>query len=154
MEHPRQGFIPTSNGGSLILENRVNSLIEEQCVIEEGNRAVRLAKWLVLLRKEKTRCRLRCCPIARLLRACGQLQMDVILPEVLTTGRMRLETSWYALLEHIHCRVSEEMDSSDLGCITMHWTTIRKGFRSRGIRFPRQIVLDRTAESAEWLVPT
>ena len=54
MEHPRQGFIPTSNGYSLIVDPRqgfiltsngesliinkrlgVNSLIEEQCVIEE-----------------------------------------------------------------------------------------------------------------------
>ena len=34
MEHPRQVFIPTSNRGSY---NRVNSLIEEQCVIEGGN---------------------------------------------------------------------------------------------------------------------
>ena len=27
MEHPRQGFIPTSDGGSLIFDNRVKSLL-------------------------------------------------------------------------------------------------------------------------------
>ena len=42
LEHPQQGFIPTSNGESLIFDNRVNSLIEEQDVIEGGNRVVRL----------------------------------------------------------------------------------------------------------------
>ena len=41
MEHPRQGFIPTSDGGSLIFDNRVtvNSLIEEQCVTERRKRS-------------------------------------------------------------------------------------------------------------------
>ena len=27
MEHPRQGFIPTSNGGSLIFDKRVKTLL-------------------------------------------------------------------------------------------------------------------------------
>ena len=46
------------------------------------------------------------------------------------------------------------MDSGDLGCIESHWTTIRKQFLSRGVHYPRQLVLDRTAGQTDWLVPT
>ena len=77
-----------------------------------------------------------------------------MLPDILTAGKTKRETRWYALREHIHIGVSDELDSRDLGCFEAHWTTIRKLFRRQGIHYPRQLVLDRRAEQTEWIVPT
>ena len=50
------------------------------------------------------------CPVARLLRACGQLQVgtDITLPDCLTAGKATREVSWFALLEHIRHRVAAQ----------------------------------------------
>ena len=147
------------------------------------------------------------CPVARLLRACGQLEVDIILPDCLTSKAAR-EVSWYALLEHIRTRVAQEgatarsglrgqdvpeqpdsgpspspvqpttsdpdptdlpaqavyphhdnlrsgqpAGSDELACVEKHWATIRARLRGRGIHFPRQLLLDRTAAQAVWLLP-
>ena len=148
------------------------------------------------------------CPIARLLRACGQLGMELKLPDCLSAGKAAREVSWFALLEHIRDRVAldsapartgligqddpgqsgsgssplspparpatsdpagppAQVDHShhdnlrrgqtagrdELACIERHWTTVRARLRSRGIHFPRQLLLDRTAAHAVWLLP-
>ena len=43
----------------------------------------------------------RVCPLARFLRACGQLQMEVKLPACLSLGVAGRDTSWRALLAHL-----------------------------------------------------
>jgi hypothetical protein len=48
------------------------------------------------------------CPIARLLRACGQLDMDIKLPNCITTGKAAREVSWFALLVHIRTKVAQD----------------------------------------------
>ena len=80
--------------------------------------------------------------------------MDVVLPDILTAGKTKGEISWFALLEHTRGRVLDGMNSRDLGCIESHGTTIRKRFWSRGILYPRQLVLNQTAEQTDWMVPT
>jgi len=97
----------------------------------------------------------RACPIARLLRACGQLQMDIKLPDCLSNGKGTREVSWFCFLNHLKGRVTEddERGEQDLICVTKHWTTIQKRLRSRGIHFPRQLILDAKAQEAQWLLP-
>lgn len=51
------------------------------------------------------------CPIARLLRACGQLGTQIRLPACLTLGKAARETSWHALLKHL--RQKHQVDPSD-----------------------------------------
>jgi hypothetical protein len=48
----------------------------------------------------------RACPIARLLRACGRLQMSVKLPACLSLGVAGRDTSWQALLMHLQNKAS------------------------------------------------
>ena len=47
-----------------------------------------------------------------LLRASGQLQIDVVLLDILTAGKTKREVSWYALLEHIRSRVLDGQQRS------------------------------------------
>ena len=61
-----------------------------------------LARFLATERKPRR------CPIARLLRACGQLGMDIKLPDCITTGKAAREVSWFALLEHIRTKVAQD----------------------------------------------
>ena len=95
------------------------------------------------------------CPIARLLRACGQLGIDIKLPDCLTAGKAMREVSWYALREHVRARVApeDELGNRDLACVVLHWPAILRRLRGRGIHFPRQLLLDRNEEPATWLLP-
>ena len=96
------------------------------------------------------------CPIARLLRACAQLEIQIRLPACLSLGKVERETSWHALLRHMQQQISgreEEQERNDLALVTQCWTAIRRRLRRRGIRFPRQLVLDPQQTPAMWLVP-
>jgi hypothetical protein len=48
----------------------------------------------------------RVCPIARLLRACGQLGTKIILPRALTEAVQSREASWQALRTYLRNRVA------------------------------------------------
>jgi hypothetical protein len=61
-----------------------------------------LARFLATERKPRR------CPIAQLLRACGQLDMDIKLPDCITSGKAAREVSWFALLEHIRTKVAQD----------------------------------------------
>lgn len=95
------------------------------------------------------------CPIARLLRACGQLGVDIKLPDCLATGKAAREVSWYAMREHIRSRIApeDELGKKEFACLVTHWQAILKRLRGRGIHFPRQLLLDRNAEPTTWLLP-
>ena len=94
------------------------------------------------------------CPIARLMRACGQLQVQIRLPACLTIGKEERETSWFSLLTHLQQRANtpEATDrfKLDLAVVTSAWPSIRRHYRRRGIRAPRQLVRDPRAPTAWW----
>ena len=54
------------------------------------------------------------CPIARLLRACGQLGIEARLPVCLSMGKVQRETSWRNLLVHLSQRSSAAGDDERL----------------------------------------
>ena len=98
------------------------------------------------------------CPIARLLRACGQLKLEIRLPACLSIGKAERETSWHALLSHLRRRASQpeasEQTRSDVECLASAWGAVRRRLARRGIKQPRQLVLDPHAPSVVWLVPS
>ena len=97
----------------------------------------------------------RSCPIARLLRACGQMGIDIKLPDVLTAGKMAREVSWYALRVHMRSMVGSDMRLlEDLRCVERHWSHMLKRFRERGVFAPRQLLADRCADPIVWLLPS
>ena len=87
----------------------------------------------------------RVCPLARLLRACGQLQMQIKLPACLSLGVVGRDTSWRALLMHLRQKAAAPEASqqlvSDVAIVGRAWTAIRRRFRRRGVRVPRQLLL-------------
>jgi hypothetical protein len=67
----------------------------------------------------------RACPLARLFRACGQLQMEIHLPACLSLGLVGRDTSWHALLMHLRQKaghaetnqqLADDVDTVALGC--------------------------------------
>ena len=99
----------------------------------------------------------RSCPIARFLRACGQLGVEARLPACLSIGKSARETSWQSLLAHLRRVTSvpgaDERLESDMACVASAWCAIRRRLARRGIRQPRQLVLDPRARPVVWLVP-
>jgi ribonuclease HI len=87
----------------------------------------------------------RVCPLARLLRACGQLQMEVKLPACLSLGVAGRDTSWRSLLLHLRQKAAAPEASqeliSDVASVDQAWGAIRRRFRRRGVRVPRQLLL-------------
>ena len=108
-----------------------------------------LAQYLATEKKPRSN------PIARLLRACGQLQIDIKLPDCLSAGKSAREVSWFAFLNHVQSRVAaDDADGQrDLRCVSHHWPTIQKRLRGRGIHYPRQLILDPQAQEVQWLLP-
>jgi hypothetical protein len=87
----------------------------------------------------------RACPLARLLRACGRLGIGVRLPACLSLGVAGRDTSWHGLLMHLKQNASAPGASQelveDVKTIAQSWTAIRRRFRRRGVRMPRQLLL-------------
>ena len=93
---------------------------------------------------------------ARLLRACGQLQVQIRLPACLTIGKEERETSWFALLTHLQQRAQAPEAAAqfrrDLAVVAAAWQSIRRHYSRRGIRAPRQLVRDPRATT--WILRT
>jgi hypothetical protein len=86
----------------------------------------------------------RVCPLARLLRACGQLQTEIKLPACLSLGVAGRDTSWRALLMHLRQKAAAPEASQELisdVAIVQAWGAIRRRFRRRDVRVPRQLLL-------------
>ena len=98
------------------------------------------------------------CPIARFLRTCGQLNIEVRLPACLSMGRVERETSWRNLLVHLRQGSSApgaaERLELDMDVVNSAWSAIRRRLGRRGIRQPRQLVLDPHAHPPVWLLPS
>ncbi len=58
------------------------------------------------------------CQLARLLRACGQLQMQIKLPAFLSLGVAGRDTSWRALLVHMRQKAAAPEASEELVTVT------------------------------------
>ena len=99
----------------------------------------------------------RACPLARLLRTCGQLVIEVTLPACLSLGVAGRDTSWFALLAHLQTAATAPETSQqfrdDVTLLSQAWAAIRRRFRRRGVRAPRQLVLDPRVNPVVWLVP-
>ena len=83
--------------------------------------------------------------------------MEVKLPACLSLGVAGRDTSWHALLMHLrqkaaHMQANQQL-TEDVTTVTRAWAAIRQLFRRRGVRTPRQLVLDPRATPAHWLVP-
>ena len=99
----------------------------------------------------------RACPMARLLRACGKLKMEIRLPACLSLGVAGRDTSWRGLLTHMKSKcTSSDADQqlkTEFELVQRSWGTIRRRFRRRGIRAPRQLIVNPRVSPAIWLVP-
>ena len=97
------------------------------------------------------------CPLSRFLRVCGQLGIQARLPACLSLGKMEREASWHTLLTHLRRRAAapdaDEVFLSDVDRVAASWAAIRRRFRGRGIKQPRQLVLDPRAQPTVWLIP-
>jgi hypothetical protein len=84
-------------------------------------------------------------PIARLIRACGQLQAQIKLPACFSLGVAGRDTSWQALLMHLRMQASApgacQQLVEDVDTVAKTWAAIRRRFRRRGVRLPRQLLL-------------
>ena len=96
-------------------------------------------------------------PYSRLLRACGQLKMQVKLPACLSLGTAGRDTSWRALLTHLRNKAlavdASTLLKEDVSAVGRAWNTIRHRFKRRGVHVPRQLVLNPHLPTAFWLVP-
>ena len=107
----------------------------------------------------------RACPLARLFRACGRLQMQIKLPACLSLGVAGRDISWQALLTHLRHKASAPEASQqlvdDVATVARAWAAIRRRFRRRGVRAPRQLLLGRSfglvpenmSRNPAWLQP-
>jgi hypothetical protein len=84
-------------------------------------------------------------PIARLIRACSQLQAQIKLPACFSLGVSGRFTSWQALLMHLRMQASApgacQQLVEDVDTVAKTWAAIRRRFRSRGVCLPRQLLL-------------
>ncbi len=94
------------------------------------------------------------CPIARLLRVCGQLDLPVKLPDCLSLGPGEHETSWHRLLtclrEHVATQPSNAATRKDLEMVEAKWRDIRLAFKAKGLLQPRALILDTGASHPQW----
>ena len=94
------------------------------------------------------------CPIARLLRACGQLGIQIRLPAVLSLGKAQRELRWYGLLQHLWARASDAepdvQSQEDVALLGEMWTSVRRYLQRRGIRFPRMMVANPRRPPVIW----
>ena len=78
------------------------------------------------------------------------LQLPVKLPACLSLGVAGRDTSWQALLMHLQSKASAPgADPSlvqDVMTVSQAWAAIRRRFRRRGVRAPRQLLLGRSFE--------
>jgi hypothetical protein len=107
----------------------------------------------------------RACPLARLLRACGQLQYQIKLPACLSLGVAGRDISWQALLMHLRLKASAPEASrelvEDVAAVAQAWAAIRRRFRRRRVRAPRQLLIGHSfglvpetmTRNPEWLLP-
>ena len=97
------------------------------------------------------------CPIARLLRACGQLGVQIRLPAVLSLGKAQRELSWHGLMQHLRGLASAAEAAAqlqaDVATLAASWTSIRRCLQRRGIRSPRMMVVNPRHPPVLWLVP-
>ena len=88
---------------------------------------------------------------------CGQLQVDVLLPEVLTAGkairlgkaRNEMVRACGAYLQGVR-RDGQQGSPMHRGPVGRHPQAVPH----RGVHYPRQLILDRTAGLTDWHIPT
>jgi hypothetical protein len=89
------------------------------------------------------------CPIARLLRACGQLDVAIKLPDCLSLGPGENETSWYGLYMQIRniarADGASEESRRDFETVRRSWSSLRLALGEK--RLPPATNADQRCES-------
>ena len=97
------------------------------------------------------------CPIARLLRTCGQLGVQIRLPACLSSGKKQRELSWHGLLKHLRSRASAEGAAAqlqaDVETVGASWPAIHRLLGRRGVACPRMLVVNPRGVPVVWLLP-
>ena len=97
------------------------------------------------------------CPIARLLKACGQLGVQIRLPACLTLGKSQRNVSWHGLLVHLRGRASApgaaDQLRADVETVEASWPAIYRRLRRRGVGSPRMLVINPRGAQGVWLLP-
>ncbi len=98
------------------------------------------------------------CPIARLLKACGQLGVQVRLPACLTLGKRVQELSWHGLLGHLRSRAlapgAPDQLRADFATVEASWPDICCRLRRRGMGSPHMLVINPRGPQGLWLLPS
>ena len=120
-----------------------------QLCLETGcNTAQQLADTLSAERRPRQ------CPIARFLRVCGQLGLEVRLPKCLSLGPGEEETSWQGLLARIRASAqlasASEQARADFMMVQKRWTAIRLTLVRGGYAQPRMLIRDAKATQPQW----
>ncbi|NBO64558.1 MAG: hypothetical protein EBU88_06900 [Acidobacteria bacterium] len=94
------------------------------------------------------------CPIARLLRACGQLDLAVKLPDCLSLGPGENETSWHGLFMQIR-KFARDVTATDetrkdFETVSKSWPSFRSALHEKGYSQPRMLLIDAKAAQPQW----
>ena len=103
----------------------------------------------------------RACPLACFLRIGGQLAVQIKLPACISLAVAGRDVSWYALRVQLQAAATavgaSDQLQADVAIVTQSWPAIRRRFRSKGVRGPRQLImlliLDPHGSPVVWLVP-
>ena len=94
------------------------------------------------------------CPIARLLRACGQLGISVRLPACLSLGPREQETSWHHLYMKVRDLATADTASDaardDFVLVQRHWNALRLALSRNGYRQPRMLIDGARSNQPKW----
>mmetsp|Transcript_37221 Transcript_37221/g.99058 ORF Transcript_37221/g.99058 Transcript_37221/m.99058 type:complete len:2324 (+) Transcript_37221:2749-9720(+) len=84
----------------------------------------------------------RTCPIARLLRVCGQLGVNIRLPRCLIPNKSSRDTSWFGLKCRLIASSTESPFAGDALLVSRFLPEVVRCFRAKGISCPRQLCAD------------
>lgn len=130
------------------LRDRTIRQYKKLCVDTGCHTALELADFLSKERQPRP------CPIARLLRVCGQLDITVKLPACLSLGPGEHETSWHRLFtclrESARADPADGDSPRDFETVKKKWPAIRSSLRDKGLTEPRSLILDARAERPQW----
>ena len=122
------------------VEQALTTHIEQLCALPDDLRLTTIDRYIRLCNRcgchnerelaehLQSRGKLLRCPIARLLKACGQLGVQVRLPACLTLGKRVRELSWHGLLGHLRSRAlapdAADQLRADFATVEVSWQDV------------------------------
>ena len=164
-----QAGLPVSHP-RVALVQALTTHIEQLCALPDDLRLTTIDRYIRLCNRcgchnerelaehLQSRGKLLRCPIARLLKACGQLGVQVRLPACLTLGKRVRELSWHGLLGHLRSRAlapdAADQLRADFATVEVSWPDICCRLRRRGVGSPRMLVINPRGPQGVWLLPS